>query len=343
MSKHRFSFIIPARRCNEYLLKETLPAFEAQTYPHFEVLIVADDTESFSQIIKKFSWLKILKSAARPGVKRDIGAERALGDILCFIDDDAYIPDDWLTKTNQTLNQFPGEVAFSGPGVLPTQSGYWEYVFQDVMLSWLGSGGYSYRFRKERRRHVDDYPSMNLLIKKDVFIKLGGFKNEYWPGEDSKLAEDLRKQMKKQILYDPRLMIYHHRRNSLWDHLIQHKQYGSMRGRFFAHGDRNSRKATYLIPSLFFLYLIGVAFLFFLKNNHAISKLWYLCLSPLIIYVILLLFTNVVRLMQQRNMMLTLGTVIVIPLTHIVYGYFFIKGYLQELLKLHKAALVKSS
>ena len=70
-----------------------------------------------------------------------------------------------------------------------------------------------------------------------MFIKLGGFKNKFWPGEDSKLINALINKEKKLIYYDPKTFIYHHRRDNLPGYLKQHRNYGYMRGMFLAHGD----------------------------------------------------------------------------------------------------------
>lgn len=332
MKEYTFSFIIPTKKCTKYLLTENLPAFAGQNYSHFEVLILTDDTKSFGDIQKKYPWLTILFSKGRPGVKRDYGAKKANGDILCFIDDDAYIPKRWMEKAAKIIRQHPDEVAFAGPGDLPPDSTYWEQVFHEVMLSYLGSGGYSYRFRKEPMRSVDDYPSMNVLFQKKTFLELGGFKNEYWPGEDSKLAEDLLQQKGKQILYHPDLMIYHHRRNSLISHIIQHKQYGAMRGRFFGQGDRNSRKLTYLIPSGFVIYLVVFLILGLLSNEISDTLITGFSI-PFWIYLFLLITQVLIRTVSTSNPHVQLGVFFVIPLTHIIYGYFFIKGLAETFVK----------
>ena len=38
---------------------------------------------------------------------------------------------------------------------------------------------------------VDDFASVNFAIKKKVYEKSCGFNVEYWPGEDTYLANDL--------------------------------------------------------------------------------------------------------------------------------------------------------
>ena len=101
---------------------------------------------------------------------------------------------------------------------------------------------------------------MNFLIKKNVFEELGGFNNEYWPGEDSKLCEDLVYKNEGKIFYHPEVCVYHHRRDNLKGFLKQHANYGYHRGAFFAHGDKNSRRLSYIIPT--FLFYICAPFLF---------------------------------------------------------------------------------
>ena len=40
----------------------------------------------------------------------------------------------------------------------------------------------------DEEKYYDDWPSVNLMIKKDVFNSIGGFNTEHWPGEDTVYA-----------------------------------------------------------------------------------------------------------------------------------------------------------
>ena len=334
-----FTIIIPARSNNKYLHDETLPALEAQSYRDFEVIIVTDNINSFATEIKLYPWLSIIESTKFPGVKRDIGANQAKGNVLAFIDDDTAPLKDWLKNANKLFSKSDDIVAAGGPGILPPNSNFWEKVFDAILVSFMGSGGYTYRFRKEKERQTDDYPSMNLFIKKDVFLSLGGFGNEYWPGEDSKLGEKLRTVLQKHILYHSDLVVYHHRRTSPFGYLKQHWKYGFMRGMFFSHGDKNSMRGVYLLPLLLVVYLfVYVELLFAAYSLQQTDTTIYMGI-PLVIYLSCVVFAALKSFFTSYNPLLFVSVVIMLPLTHIIYGIGFAAGYTSVLLKKREKAL----
>lgn len=320
------SVIIPVKELTDYLRHENLPAMSEQTYKNFEVIVLPNKLSSEDKtLLLKYPWLKIIPTGkiTRPAQKRDIGVTNANGNIIAFIDDDAYPEKNWLKNATQIFDQKKVD-AVCGPGLLPLKVNYWEKIFDAILQSPFGSGGYRYRFIKDTARYVDDYPSMNFLIKKNVFEKLGGFNNEYWPGEDSKLCEDLVYKKRGKIFYHPEVCVYHHRRDNLMGFLKQHANYGYHRGAFFAHGDKNSRRLSYLIPTLFvvylFIYLLICLFVYFF---YLPPSIFYLLSLPLFLY-FLLAFIFLSK---------SLLAIPILFLTHVIYGTMFIKGFIVGLVK----------
>lgn len=337
MKTHFISVIIPTRTINDYIIKENLPAFTIQTYTNFEVIVLPNEADSFdSALMKHYPWLRIIPTikATRPAEKRDIGAKHAKGNVVAFIDDDGYPSQNWLERAVETFNekQYDNIAAVCGPGVLPPHAEYWERVFDAVLKTWIGSGGYSYRFNPEHRRLVDDFPSMNFIVKKEIFHKIGGFNSDYWPGEDSKLCEDIVYKEKGVIVYNPDVLVYHHRRNSIQAYLKQHGNYGFHRGAFFAHGDKNSRRLGYLIPSMFVIYVILLTSIFTVIPTH-IGETGTVMLIPGEMYILFVLYLFFKSLFAQKSLPIALGSAIVLFLTHVWYGILFIKGFFAGLTK----------
>src|SRR5262249_35855013 len=113
------------------------------------------------------------------------------------------------------------------------------------------------RFLPRKQRDVDDYPSMNLLIRKIEFESVGGFDSHFWPGEDTKLCLDLTHKRGKRIVYDPAALVYHHHRALFVPHLRQH-------GRNAVHRVPSPRvlpqtclRFSYLVPTLFVAGLVA--------------------------------------------------------------------------------------
>ncbi len=338
MKQHFVSIIIPTRSLNDFIIKENLPALVLQTYTNFEVIILPNEPDKIdAELQHHYKWLTIIptKTVTRPAEKRDIGAQHAKGNILAFIDDDAFASPNWLERAVEVFDSATYKknlAAVCGPGVLPDNAQYWEKVFDAVLNTWIGSGGYGYRFNPEKERYVDDYPSMNFLVLKTIFKKIGGFNSEFWPGEDSKLCEDIVYKEEGKILYCPDVLVYHHRRNNLVSYLNQHGNYGFHRGAFFAHGDKNSRRLSYLIPSFFTIYLSIIIFIFAVIPTY-IQKYSLFLWLPLGIYIIFELYLFLKTFFTKKSLKIAAGAVVVLFLTHVIYGILFIKGFLTGIRK----------
>ena len=332
-----FSIIIPVLSTNKFLLEENLPAHDGMTNKDFEVIVLPNEKSPQDvRLTKKYRWLRIIptKQITRPAQKRDIGVKKSRGNIIAFIDDDAYPSRNWLSRAKSLFekNRIEG---VCGPGILPTGTTRWEIVFDEILKTWLGSGEYRYRFIKLKGRYVDDYPSMNFFVKKDIFEKAGGFNSDYWPGEDSKLCEDIVYRLGGKIWYDPGVVIYHHRRNTLDSFLMQHGQYGYHRGAFFAHGDHNSRRIVYLVPTFFVAYLI-LLLAINLIFRFQFSNFGFILLLPLFIYFFLLLIVSFSAIKNTKNLKIAILSAIVLFSMHLVYGVKFAHGLIVGLTKKEK-------
>ncbi len=216
-----------------------------------------------------------------PAHKRDIGLASAKGEIIAFIDDDAYPVKDWLKNA---LAHFSDNnvAAVGGPAVTPPCDNLRQAASGAVYSSVLVSGKFVYRYLPKAMREVDDYPSCNFLVKKSVMTELGGFNTSFWPGEDTKLCLEITKRLGKRIVYDPAVLVYHHRRQLFLPHLKQIANYALHRGYFVKKYPETSLKLAYFIPSMFiFAVVLGAAFSIWfipIKIIYIISLLLYLLL-----------------------------------------------------------------
>jgi GT2 family glycosyltransferase len=302
MKKIIFSIIIPVRHENKYL-KETRQKLILQTNQNFELLVITD---------------KISKTA-NPCIKRNLGAKMAKGQYLCFIDDDSYPKQDWLENIFKQIKKHPNCAAFCGPALTPPENNYLQKASGYVWSSIMGSGGAGlYRSRISKPRFVNDYPTVNFIVKKTIFHQIGGFNQKYWPGEDTIFCLELINSNHK-IFYHSSIIVYHHRREILKEHLAQTNRYAIHRGHFARVFPKNSLKIGYLIPSIFFVYFVFIPLHRFLL--------------PLYLYLLLLSLTFIDILFKSKNIFIALLSVLTIILTHITYGYLFIIGYFSHDLK----------
>jgi hypothetical protein len=91
------------------------------------------------------------------------------------------------------------------------------------------------------------------MVRADLLRDLGGFRTDFWPGEDTILCSDLVHKLGKRIIYDPWAAVEHHRRPLFLPHLRQIGRYAMHRGYFVRRFPATSRRIGYMIPSLFVL------------------------------------------------------------------------------------------
>lgn len=342
LKKIKVSIIIPVKAVNDCLRKETIPAILRQTYRSFEILILPDKTSK-----EKFPKTRIIPTWPKtgPADKRDIGAQKAKGEILAFLDDDSYPEKEWLKNSveiftnHQPLTTSHQQiVAVCGPTLTPPDNNLWQKASGYVWSMWLGSGGAgTYRCASSPRREVDDYPTVNLLVKKKDFQQAGGFDSRFWPGEDTKLCHDLVHQLGKKIIYDPKVLVYHHRREVFGPHLKQISRYAMHRGHFARILPKTSWRLGYFMPTLFVLGLLGGPILIFSLELFQLCflsiPLFLIYIGAILLYLLFLLGTMVKVYLKEKNLPLALLTISSIFSTHLVYGILFIKGLLTPKLQ----------
>jgi cellulose synthase/poly-beta-1,6-N-acetylglucosamine synthase-like glycosyltransferase len=326
----KVSIIIPFQKENDYLV-ETIQYINKLNYKNIEVILLPDlniDNEFIKNNLKniKFEYQVVTTEAVSPAIKRDIGADKCNGEILAFIDDDAYPSKDWLDKL---LAHFKDEniCAVGGPQITPSNDTFWQKVSGAMFLSALNGKAVDRYWQGENSYEVDDWPSVNLLVRKDDFLDIDGFDNSYWPGEDTKLCHDLVQNGKK-IIYEPNAVVYHHRRSGFKRHIRQVGNYGLHRGHFAKKYPQTSLKVIYVIPSLFFIFIIaGWLMLFFGTIAIYLYEFMFFLYSLAIILSIFSIYK------KTKNFKIAITTIPYTIGTHFWYGYKFIRGYFTKNLK----------
>lgn len=249
------SIIIPFQRPNAYL-EETLHHLDQQQGVTFEVILLPDEALE-PGFVSRYGFACQIEptGAVSPALKRDRGAQLSQSPILGFIDDDAYPPPDWLALL---LPHFadPSVAAVGGPQLTPPDDGFWQQVSGASFITFLnGAEAYRYLCRDENVE-VDIWPSVNFCVRKEDFLAVGGFNCAFWPGEDTKLCNDLVYVLGKKIINVGNVPVYHHRRAGFRAHMRQVGRYGYYRGFSVRQGDRGSLKLKYLLPLLFALFVL---------------------------------------------------------------------------------------
>lgn len=309
--------VIPLRKINHFL-EESFPYLKKLDWPHIEILIFTDEKETR----KNWPNTRIIPSGKTgPAQKRDLVIKHGKGKFFAFIDDDAFPQPQWLKKAIPNFDD-PEIVAVGGPGITPSNASFWEKASGWVSASPLGAGPYGYRFIPQQKRFVDDFPSMNLIVRREDFIAIGGFDSHYYPGEDTKLCLDLINRGKK-IVYEPEAVVYHHRRPLWLPHLKQNGNFGLHRGFFARKLPKTSARISYFVPTLLNINLLVLLFShFFFPQFERIFAI------PIGFYLFALLANSVWIVLLSRSLSLALISIPAVLATHVWYGIRFVQGVL---------------
>lgn len=311
-----FSIIIPVKEINDYV-RETIPYILDLEDDDWELFIVTNEDEpnpwSTSGRVQMLT-----SGRVGPADKRDQAARVARGEILVFLDDDSYPQRDFLNVARSYFAD-PTISALGGPAITPITDSFKQKVSGAVFMSKLTGGSPERYLPVGESRDVDDWPSVNLMVRRAAFIGVNGFDSPYWPGEDTFLCLKLVRE-KHRIVYAPDLIVWHHRREGLARHMKQVGAYGLHRGYFARKHPETSFRLGYFVPSAFVLFVVATTPAFFLPG-------WYQSLIVIgwIAYG-LGLTIGVVDLVRKIDVRIAIGAIPYIVATHLSYGYKFLRG-----------------
>jgi glycosyltransferase involved in cell wall biosynthesis len=179
------SIIIPALN-EEKMIGRCLESLTcmAVSCDSFEVVLVdngsRDRTLTIADSFKDRLNLKILQQAdVRISALRNLGARAASGDIVAFLDADCLAPADWL---HRILALAPAD----GSGVLGAH-----YLLPEDS-SWVGRTWHRYQ-EAPKSGEVSHVPAGDLIMRREDFLRLGGFDETIQTNEDYELCERARK------------------------------------------------------------------------------------------------------------------------------------------------------
>jgi glycosyltransferase involved in cell wall biosynthesis len=316
-----------------WMLDECLNALARQTYRDFEVIVLPDESSTglVSGDERGYPLSVIPTGKVRPAEKRNIGIAAAKGEVVAFIDDDAYPEERWIENAVKYFGDSDiGGVG--GPGVTPPGDGFLSRVGGRVYENVLVSGGYRYRYVGGRVLHdVDDYPSCNLFVRTSLLRKFGGYRTDFWPGEDTLLCRSIVCDERRRIVYDPWTIVYHHRRALFGPHLRQLGRYAFHRGYFVKRFPENSLHFSYFVPTFFVAYLLlltaitAVTPVVMPNFPHGGPAYWlpalFVLWLPMSIYQLLLAVTTF-----SINPVKWIVTALGVFATHVWYGVRFLQG-----------------
>ena len=190
-------------------------------YEDFEIIVLPDKTEKRS----KHEKLRIIETGkVKPSLKRNVGMKEAEGEFFAFIDSDAYPCQDWLRNAMRYFEDDTKEKLgiVGGPNLTPLDANFAEKISGHVSSNFWVSGPASIRYKIAKNQFVEELSSCNYISRRKASSE---YDSCFLTAEDSRFCFVCMKKGYK-VFYANDVVVYHHRRDSLWKHLKQHYIYG---------------------------------------------------------------------------------------------------------------------
>jgi len=199
-------------------IRDTLEGLKGLEYPNFEVIVVSDGSTDATPLIAAEYDVRLITTENR-GLSnaRNTGWQEASGEIVAYIDDDAYPDPHWL---HYLAYRFMATecVGVGGPNIAPPGDG----PIADCVANAPG-GPVHVLVSDTEAEHI---PGCNMAYRREALEAIGGFDPRYRAaGDDVDLCWRLQERGGK-IGFHAGAMDWHHRRNSLAMYWRQQQGYG---------------------------------------------------------------------------------------------------------------------
>lgn len=200
-------------------LDECLRHTCALDYPDLEVVVVDDgSTDETRDIVARHRRARLVELPHRGlAVARNVGFQEARGDLVAYLDSDAYPPPEWPYYLALGMDA-PNVAGTGGPNVPPPGDGPGAH-----QVAAAPGGPAHVLFGDDRAEHI---PGCNMAFWKDRLIEVGGFDPIFTAaGDDVDLCWKVLDRG-WEIGFHPAAMVWHHRRAGLRRYLRQQRGYG---------------------------------------------------------------------------------------------------------------------
>lgn len=209
------SIVICAYSLNR--LNQTLECIDSifdNDYKDYEIILVVDGNRELKERIEKsikrdIIILENIKNEG-PSYSRNKGAKNAKGDIIAFIDDDAFAMSDWLKKIANNFND--PQISVIGGKILPYYENGSSKLPEEIL--WIVGG--TYKGHPQNKQIVRNIFSGNMAVRKYIFNKVNfelmfNKKNNLSHQlEDTLFCIRTNNYKNNTVMYDPEMIVYHH-------------------------------------------------------------------------------------------------------------------------------------
>jgi len=194
-----------------------------------------------------------------PSTQRNRAAAMAQGELLYFLDNDSFVSP---TLFRQIARHYDagnpnGIVAVGGPNVTPETDSLLQQLAGHALASPFAHAKMAARYFSSggvREAGEQELILCNLSIRRDIFLKEGGFNEALYPNEENEFITRLRRK-EYRFLYDPEAVVSRSRRTHVGAFMRQMFGYGRGRARQTLVEGFSRHSLLFFLPSFLLLYL----------------------------------------------------------------------------------------
>lgn len=183
------SIVIPTHSEKRWAsLTRTIASAHAQTHPAAEIVVVVDHNPAMATRVRaEFPGVTVLENVYARGASgnRNTGAFHTRTPFIAFLDDDTVASPSWLA--GQLVPFADPSVVGTGGGIIPAWAKSRPTWMPDELL-W--AVGVSYTGMPTRTAPIRNVWSANMIVRRDAFLAVGGFRTGFGKLGDQNRPED---------------------------------------------------------------------------------------------------------------------------------------------------------
>jgi len=169
------SIVIPVTRISEIriCLENLVNSFQQAHALNYEILVIKDPQCDLDfPLIKEHSCIRILNcESMHPSIRRNYGVRHASNQIIAFIDDDVYVPQEWAKNV---LKYIPNCDGICGPIIQSRFKSALKNIVGLAQESFFSEGFNDRRNFRDQTRFFD-IPLCNVVIHRKIWDAVHGF------------------------------------------------------------------------------------------------------------------------------------------------------------------------
>ena len=199
-------------------IRETLEGLRRLDYPQYEVIVVDDGSTDATAAIAREYDVRLISGPNR-GLShaRNVGLRAARGEIVAYIDDDAWPDPHWLGYLAAAFTS-TAHAGIGGPNIPPPGDGA-----VAACVANAPGGPLHVLVSDTEAEHI---PGCNMAFRRSALEAIGGFDPQFRrAGDDVDVCWRLREHGMT-IGFSPAAVVWHHRRDTVGGYFRQQRGYG---------------------------------------------------------------------------------------------------------------------